>query len=60
MSTKRNIFFNGIANLLSKTVRIAEQLVLVPFFLSSWGAGYYGEWLTLSIFPSISPKFIIS
>lgn len=53
MSTKRNIFFNGIANLLSKTVRIAEQLVLVPFFLSSWGAGYYGEWLTLSIFPSI-------
>lgn len=53
MSLKRNIFFNGLANILSKTVRVAEQLLLVPFFLTMWGASYYGEWLTLSIIPSI-------
>lgn len=53
MSIKRNIFFNGIANVLQKTVRIADQLLLVPFFLVHWGAEYYGEWLTLSIIPSV-------
>lgn len=53
MSTKKNIIFNGIASVGSKGVRVAEQLLLVPFFLSAWGAAYYGEWLTLSIIPSI-------
>jgi O-antigen/teichoic acid export membrane protein len=53
MSVRRNILFNGIANVLSKTVRVADQLLLVPFFLSEWGAAYYGEWLTLSIIPSV-------
>lgn len=34
-------------------MKIAEQLLLVPFFLTSWGAAYYGEWLTLTIIPSV-------
>lgn len=53
MSIKRNIFLNGVANVVQKLVRIADQLLLVPFFLVHWGAEYYGEWLTLSIIPSI-------
>ena len=52
-SVRRNILSNGLANILSKTVRVAEQLLLVPFFLSAWGAAYYGEWLTLTIIPSV-------
>ena len=52
MSVKRNIFANGIANLLSKTVRVADQFLLVPFFLTYWGTSYYGEWLTISAIPS--------
>jgi len=52
-TTKRHIIFTGLANLLYKTARIADQLLLVPFFLSIWGAAYYGEWLTLSAIPSI-------
>lgn len=53
MSVAGVIIKNGIAGILSKTVRIADQLLLVPFFLSAWGAGYYGEWLTLSVVPSV-------
>lgn len=53
MSTKKNIILNGIASIGSKGVRVVEQLLLVPFFLSAWGAAYYGEWLTLSIIPSM-------
>jgi O-antigen/teichoic acid export membrane protein len=53
MSLKRNILKNGIANIIQKIVRVLEQLLLVPFFLSSWGAAYYGEWLTLTIIPSV-------
>lgn len=53
MSLKKNLIGNGIANLLQKFVRITEQLLLVPFFISSWGAAYYGEWLTLTIIPSV-------
>ena len=53
MSTKRNIIYNGIANIGSRLVRIADQLLLVPFFLTYWGSEYYGEWLTLSIIPSV-------
>lgn len=53
MSTRKNIALNGIASIASKTVRIADQLLLVPFFLSAWGASYYGEWLTLTTLPSI-------
>lgn len=37
----------------NKVVRILEQLLLVPFFLSTWGPDYYGEWLTISIIPGV-------
>lgn len=53
MGLKRNILNNGIATGLQKGVRALEQLLLVPFFISSWGAAYYGEWLTLTIIPSV-------
>ncbi len=53
MSTKRNIFKNGISSLGFKGVRVLEQLFLIPFFITHWGTDYYGEWLTLTIFPSI-------
>lgn len=53
MSVRKQIAINGIANLLSKAVRVADQLLLVPFFLLYWGAEYYGEWLTLSAIPSV-------
>jgi O-antigen/teichoic acid export membrane protein len=53
MSLKKNIFNNGFATLINKGIKIAEQLLLVPFFITAWGAAYYGEWLTLTIIPSI-------
>lgn len=53
MSTKKNIIVNGAANLIQKLIRAGEQLVLVPFFISAWGVAYYGEWLTLTIIPSM-------
>ena len=52
-SVTRGVIANGLANLFQKGVRILDQLLLVPFFLSAWGAAFYGEWLTLSIIPSI-------
>ncbi|KGE14310.1 lipopolysaccharide biosynthesis protein [Sphingobacterium deserti] len=51
--TKRNIIKNGISTAGQKGVKILEQLFLVPFFISQWGAAYYGEWLTLTIVPSV-------
>ncbi len=53
MAVKRNIILNGIGQVGNKVVRILEQLLLVPFFLSIWGPEYYGEWLTISIIPSV-------
>jgi O-antigen/teichoic acid export membrane protein len=53
MGIKKNIFNNGIANTSQKIVRALEQLLLVPFFITSWGATYYGEWITLTIIPSV-------
>jgi O-antigen/teichoic acid export membrane protein len=53
MSLKKNILRNGIASILQKLIRVLEQLLLVPFFISSWGTAYYGEWLTLTIIPSV-------
>lgn len=52
-SITKGIISNGLANIIQKSVRILDQLLLVPFFLTSWGAAYYGEWLTLSIIPSV-------
>ncbi len=53
MSVKRNLLKNGIATSFQKLVTVGEQLLLVPFFISAWGAEYYGEWLTLTIIPSM-------
>ncbi|WP_256003311.1 lipopolysaccharide biosynthesis protein [Pedobacter deserti] len=53
MSTRSNLFKNGIATGIQKAVRVLDQLALVPFFISAWGAAYYGEWLTLTIIPSV-------
>ena len=53
MGLKRNILNNGVAGVVQKAVRVLEQLLLVPFFITSWGAAYYGEWLTLTIIPSV-------
>ncbi|AYN66656.1 hypothetical protein D1013_04295 [Euzebyella marina] len=47
------MFQNGLASVFQKGVRVLEQLFLVPFFISSWGAAYYGEWLTLTIVPTV-------
>ena len=52
MSTKKRIIKTGIAAIIQKIVKIAEQLLLIPFFIKFWGASYYGEWLTLTIIPS--------
>ena len=53
MGVAKGILSNGLANMVQKIIRILDQLLLVPFFLTAWGAAYYGEWLTLSIVPSI-------
>ncbi len=53
MSIIKGILSNGLANVAQKLVRIADQLLLVPFFLTHWGATMYGEWLTLTIIPSV-------
>jgi O-antigen/teichoic acid export membrane protein len=52
MSVKTSIIKNGIAAALQKSVKVAEQLLLIPFFIQYWGAEYYGEWLTLTIIPT--------
>lgn len=53
MSLKNRILSNGLASILQKLIRVLEQLFLVPFFITAWGAAYYGEWLTLTIIPSV-------
>ena len=53
MSLKKNLLKNGLATSVQKLIRVFEQLALVPFFISAWGAAYYGEWLTLTIIPSV-------
>ncbi|MBT9187524.1 lipopolysaccharide biosynthesis protein [Zobellia russellii] len=53
MSLKKRVLSNGLASVFQKGVRVLEQLFLVPFFISAWGAAYYGEWLTLTIIPSV-------
>ena len=53
MSLQKRLLSNGVASLFQKGVRVLDQLFLVPFFITSWGAAYYGEWLTLTIVPSV-------
>lgn len=49
----KGIIGNGLAQITLKVIRVMEQLLLVPFFLLAWGDAYYGEWVTLSIIPTI-------
>ena len=53
MSLKKRLVNNGLASLIQKGIRILEQLFLVPFFILAWGAAYYGEWITLTIIPTV-------
>jgi O-antigen/teichoic acid export membrane protein len=53
MSFKKSLLKNGVATLILKGLKIAQQLLLVPFFITAWGAAYYGEWLTLTIIPTV-------
>ena len=53
MNIRKSLFKNGVASLINKGIKVAEQLLLVPFFISAWGPAFYGEWLTLTIIPSI-------
>lgn len=49
----KGIIGNGLAQITLKVIRVMEQLLLIPFFLTAWGAAYYGEWITLSIIPTV-------
>lgn len=53
MSVKKNLIKNGISSGILKIIKILEQLLLVPFFITAWGSAYYGEWLTLTIIPTV-------
>jgi len=53
MTLKKRLLKNGVASVFQKVVRVLEELFLVPFFISAWGGAYYGEWLTLTIIPSV-------
>lgn len=49
----KGIIGNGLAQITIKVIRAIDQLLLVPFFLLYWDKCYYGEWLTLSIIPTM-------
>jgi O-antigen/teichoic acid export membrane protein len=53
MSVKKNLIKNGIATGFLRLTVVLEQLLLVPFFIKAWGTHYYGEWLTLTIIPTM-------
>ncbi len=52
-SSKKNIIKNAASSFAQKGVRVLEQLFLIPFFIIHWGTDYYGEWITLTIIPSV-------
>lgn len=49
----KGIIGNGLAQITMKVIHALDQLLLIPFFLTTWGATYYGEWVTLSIIPAV-------
>jgi O-antigen/teichoic acid export membrane protein len=53
MSISKRLFRTGLAALVQRLVKSFDQILLVPIFLSAWGASYYGEWLTLMSIPTI-------
>jgi len=52
VSSRNRILKNGLASFVQKILRICDQIVLIPLFLSAWGPEYYGEWLTLMAIPT--------
>lgn len=50
LETKR-VFSGFIANGYGQGVTIFSQIILVPFFISSWGIQQYGDWLILIALP---------
>lgn len=52
MSLKRRIAASLAANSFGQGVTISTQLLLLPLFLSHWGASLYGDWLLLTAIPA--------
>ena len=50
---RKRITANFAAALSGKVVMAMQQLLLVPVFLSQWGAEYYGAWLVLTAIPTM-------
>ena len=50
---RKRITANFAAALSGKVVVALQQLLLVPVFLSKWGAEYYGAWLVLTAIPTM-------
>ena len=50
---KKNLLKNSIATGSRKAVLMLDSLLLVPFFIYNWGVAYYGEWLTLTMIPTV-------
>lgn len=47
-STIRRIRAAFLAHGLTRSIRVLEQLLLVPLLLAGWGAERFGEWITLN------------
>jgi O-antigen/teichoic acid export membrane protein len=43
----RRLFSNYIFQLLNQMIRICEQILLVPLFLSAWGPDLYKDWILI-------------
>ena len=52
-SIVKGVIGNSFAQITLKVIHALDQLLLIPFFLTAWGAAYYGEWVTLTIIPAI-------
>lgn len=53
MSVVGNLTLNSLSMAVYKAVLMINRIVLVPFYLSAWGAGIYGDWLTLTAVASV-------
>lgn len=51
-SLRSRIFKSSGANVLGIIARIAQQLLVVPIFLTAWSPQLYGEWLLVSAIPT--------
>ncbi|WP_303704775.1 polysaccharide biosynthesis C-terminal domain-containing protein [Celeribacter baekdonensis] len=51
IKTQNRLFRGSVAQGFNFAARIAEQLLLVPVFLSAWSVDLYGEWLLISAIP---------